>query len=69
MDILIGIDLKEMKITAKISHPNAYTGGNFSLNKGDVWIYYANSDKQLRKPVLIVDGFDPGNKRRIEEKR
>jgi pimeloyl-ACP methyl ester carboxylesterase len=56
-------------ITAKISHPNAYTGGNFSLNKGDVWIYYANSDKQLRKPVLIVDGFDPGNKRRIEEKK
>ena len=24
--------------------------------------YYKNSDKQLRKPVVIVTGFDPGNK-------
>jgi hypothetical protein len=30
---------------------------------GWVTYLYRNSDKKLRKPVLVVDGFDPGNKR------
>ena len=30
-------------------------------NAGNVWVYYAHSDKKMRKPILIVDGFDPGN--------
>lgn len=29
-------------------------------------IYYANADRILRKPVLIVDGFDPVNNRRFD---
>jgi len=28
--------------------------------------YYANSDKKLRKPIIISDGFDPGNYRTFE---
>jgi len=34
--------------------------------KGEVWIYYAQSGNQLRKPMLIVDGFDPENNRNFE---
>ncbi|MDR3046298.1 MAG: putative lipase, partial [Bacteroidales bacterium] len=33
---------------------------------GLVRIYYSSEDKILRKPVLVVDGFDPGNKRKFE---
>lgn len=29
-------------------------------------VFYANADKVLRKPVFILDGFDPGDKRKIE---
>ena len=29
-------------------------------------VFYANTDKVLRKPVFILDGFDPGDKRKIE---
>ena len=36
-------------------------------NTGNVWVYYANTDKILRKPILIVDGFDPGNVRQHEK--
>lgn len=53
-------------IQAKITPPNPYDGGTFSKAKGDVWIYYAHSDMKLRKPVLIVDGFDPTNVRSFE---
>lgn len=53
-------------INAKIALPNPYIGGEFSKEKGDVRIYYANSDKILRKPILIIDGFDPQNERKFE---
>jgi hypothetical protein len=33
---------------------------------GTMRIYYKNSDQKLRNPILIADGFDPGNKRRFE---
>ena len=29
-------------------------------------VFYANDDKVLRKPVFILDGFDPGDIRKIE---
>lgn len=42
-----------------------YSG--FTANgTGSMRIYYANSDKILRKPILILDGFDPANKRKFE---
>ena len=53
-------------IWAKIQPANPYDGGTFAKAKGEVWIYYANADKKLRKPVLIVDGFDPENDRTFE---
>ncbi|MDR2979763.1 MAG: T9SS type A sorting domain-containing protein [Bacteroidales bacterium] len=55
-----------MAIQANIALSNPYDGGTFSKKKGNIWIYYANPDKKLRKPVLIVDGFDPENKRTFE---
>ncbi len=55
-------------IVAKIDVPNDYYQGAFSKNKGDVRIYYHDVNAGLQKPILIVDGFDPGNKRRFEEK-
>jgi len=53
-------------IMSKITPPNPYKGGTFPISWGNVWIYYANADKKLRKPILLIDGFDPDNKRRFE---
>jgi Putative serine esterase (DUF676) len=33
----------------------------------DYRVFYANMDRKIRKPIIIVDGFDPGDKRRIED--
>lgn len=33
----------------------------------DYRVFYAKSDKVLRKPFLILDGFDQGDKRKIEK--
>lgn len=37
--------------------------------KIDYRIYYADAhtDKKIRKPIIIVDGFDPGDKRKMED--
>ena len=51
-------------ITAKIDIP--VYGSSSGFNKGHVWIYYAKNDRKLRKPILIVDGFDPENPRKFE---
>ena len=53
-------------ITAKITPNNPYDGGTFAKAKGNVCIYYKDSTKTLRKPILIVDGFDPTNVRSFE---
>ena len=53
-------------IEAKITPANPYDGGVFSKAKGFVRVYYSNSDKILRKPLLIIDGFDPMNERQFE---
>lgn len=50
-----------------------FTGYNMSdptiKAKIDYRIYYAfeHTDKKVRKPIIIVDGFDPGDKRKIED--
>ena len=61
------IEKEGKAIWSKIPHPNPYDGGTFSKAKGEVWIYYANSEYKLKKPVLIVDGFDPENLRTFED--
>ena len=53
-------------IWSKITPYNPYDGGIFAISSGDIRIYYADSNKKLHKPVLIVDGFDPGNERQFE---
>lgn len=35
--------------------------------KIDYRVFYANPDKKIRKPIIIIDGFDPGDKRKIED--
>jgi hypothetical protein len=30
-------------------------------------VFYGNTDKKIRKPIIILDGFDPGDKRKIED--
>ena len=37
--------------------------------KIDYRIFYAfaHTDKKVRKPIIIIDGFDPGDKRKIED--
>lgn len=32
-----------------------------------IFYAYAHSDKKVRKPIIIIDGFDPGDKRKIED--
>ncbi len=39
---------------------------NYMTSQGKMRIYFANADMILRKPVLIVDGFDPLNNRRFD---
>lgn len=60
-------DTTGFDITAKIAFTNYYSGQAPSGSAiGDARIYYSNPDKILRRPVLIVDGFDPENKRKFE---
>lgn len=50
-----------------------FTGYNASdptiKAKIDYRIFYAynHPDKKIRKPIIIIDGFDPGDKRKIED--
>lgn len=32
-----------------------------------VFYAFAHTDKKIRKPIIILDGFDPGDKRKIED--
>lgn len=32
-----------------------------------IFYAYAHTDKKVRKPIIIIDGFDPGDKRKIED--
>lgn len=57
---------EDMTVTSVIRPYNPYTGNYFDTIQGDIRIYYACSDMILRKPVLIVDGFDPVNDRRFD---
>ena len=32
-----------------------------------VFYAFAHTDRKVRKPIIIIDGFDPGDKRKIED--
>lgn len=51
-------------ITAQI--PFTDYSGKTKYGKGTMRIYFSNSDYQLRKPLLIIDGFDPTNTRKFD---
>jgi len=34
--------------------------------KGEYKVYFANGNTQITKPIIILDGFDPGDKRKID---
>ena len=54
-------------INGQIIPPYPYSdGGSFNTSIGAMRIYFSNADMMLRKPILIVDGFDPENKRSFE---
>lgn len=54
-------------INGQIIPPYPYSdGGSFNTSIGAMRIYFSNADMMLRKPILIVDGFDPENKRTFD---
>ena len=47
-----------------------YKAGDPTIKaKIDYRVYYAyvHTDKKIRKPIIIIDGFDPGDKRKIDD--
>ncbi|GAB1462104.1 T9SS type A sorting domain-containing protein [Pedobacter sp.] len=57
------------KIESDLSF-QGYDENSSSKGQGEYQIFYAtngNCDNVLRKPIIIVDGFDPGDKRSIGE--
>lgn len=56
---------REYSIIASIPFTDYFN--ETSYGEGTLRIYYSNNDRKLRKPILIVDGFDPQNDRHIEE--
>lgn len=69
------INYTSQPTTRSIPTPHRpYTDDEISANisyngfgKGTIRTYYANPDMILRKPILIVDGFDPENVRLFEK--
>ncbi|MFV0599666.1 MAG: T9SS type A sorting domain-containing protein, partial [Bacteroidales bacterium] len=72
-------DPKNISLTAKIPFQynehefdvdeNGYSQIKMKYGKADMRIYFSDSsfhDRKIRKPILIVDGFDPGNTRQFE---
>ena len=58
---------EDLSIEGEILPQYPYTDtDNFVTSQGEMRIYFANADMILRKPVLIVDGFDPLNNRRFD---
>lgn len=46
-----------------------FSEGKMVYGQANMRIYFSDSsyhDRKIRKPILIVDGFDPGNKRQFE---
>lgn len=56
----------EETITVIADIPFTDYSNHTAYGTGSMRIYYANSDRILRKPILILDGFDPKNNRKFE---
>ena len=43
-----------------------WLNANEAPGEGEYQVFYANSDRKLKKPIIILDGFDPGDLRKID---
>lgn len=59
----------DFSLTADIPFTGYETGDQPLYAKIDYRVYYSknNTTKKLKKPIIILDGFDPGDKRKIED--
>ena len=60
---------KDYQLQADIAFTGYNPGDPKVKAKIDYRIFYAyaHTDKKVRKPIIIIDGFDPGDKRKIED--
>lgn len=60
---------QDFQLQADIPFTGYNTGDPTIKAKIDYRIFYAfaHTDKKVRKPIIIIDGFDPGDKRKIED--
>ncbi len=60
---------QDFQLQADIPFTGYATGDPTVKAKIDYRVFYAfaHTDKKVRKPIIIIDGFDPGDKRKIED--
>lgn len=60
---------QDFQLQADISFTGYNVGDPTIKAKIDYRIFYAfaHTDRKVRKPIIIIDGFDPGDKRKIED--
>lgn len=58
---------QDFDLQADISFTGYEVGDPTIKSKIKYRIYYANTDRKIRKPIIIIDGFDPGDKRKFED--
>lgn len=54
-------------ITATIQFRGYEPNDGYIMGKGDAYVHYARGREQVRKPIIILDGFDPTDSRKVEE--
>ena len=59
------VNTEDFQYTSRYGFPG-YSGSRPYKGIIQYRIFYASADKILRKPVFILDGFDPGDQRKIE---
>ncbi|MDY8136710.1 T9SS type A sorting domain-containing protein [Aquimarina sp. 2201CG5-10] len=70
--VYVIVNKSSNKYSGKISNHSVISDETFNGKKGkmDYRIYYRTnegSNPNLRKPIIIIDGFDPGDRRRITD--
>lgn len=60
-------DIKKIRATQPFrgyDEPSDCNGDCYG--EGEYQVFYASSDRKLKKPIIILDGFDPGDLRKID---
>lgn len=60
---------EDFQLQADVAFPGYAAGDPTVKAKIEYRVFYADThtDKKIRKPIIILDGFDPGDKRKIED--